>query len=127
MVVFDSNVFIYAANGTIDLSKFKGVEVCYASISVIEVLGYQEITAAEQRALQGIFNAYQKIELGPSIIEQAVALRQGKRMSLGDTIVAATAMDYDLDLWTANTDDFKHIEGLKIVDPLSPRLTRLIL
>ena len=119
MVVFDSNVFIYAGNGTIDLSKFQGIEVCYASISIIEALGYQDITAAEQRALHRIFNAYQNIELSPSIIEQAVVLRQSKKMSLGDAIVAATAMDYNLELWTANTDDFKHIEGLKLVNPLS--------
>lgn len=118
MVVFDSNIFIYAGNGTIDLSSLQGIEVCYASISVIEALGYQDITAAEQRALQRIFNAYQSMELSPSIIERAVALRQSKKMSLGDAIVAATALDYDLDLWTANTDDFKHIEGLKLVNPL---------
>jgi predicted nucleic acid-binding protein len=119
MVLFDSNVFIYAGNETIDLAKLEGVEASYASISVIETLGYHEITAAEQRALQRIFDAYQSIELSPSIIERAVALRQNKKMSLGDAIVAATALDYDLELWTANTDDFKHIEDLRLVDPLS--------
>jgi predicted nucleic acid-binding protein len=119
MVVFDSNVFIYAGNGTINIAKLQNIEACYASISVIETLGYHEITAAEQRALQRIFNAYQSIELSPSIIEQAVALRQSKKMSLGDAIVAATALDYELELWTANIDDFKHIEGLKLVNPLA--------
>jgi predicted nucleic acid-binding protein len=118
MVLFDSNVFIYAANETIDLSKFKNIEVSYASISVIEALGYHEITAAEQRALQRIFNAYQSFELTLPIIEQAVALRQTRRMSLGDAIVAATALDNNLELWTANIDDFKHIEGLKLINPL---------
>jgi predicted nucleic acid-binding protein len=118
MVIFDSNVFIYAGNETIDLSKFEDTEVCYASISIIEALGFQEITAAEQRALQRIFNAYRRIELSPPIIERAVALRQSTKMSLGDAIVAATALDYDLELWTANIDDFKHIEDLKLVNPL---------
>lgn len=118
MVIFDSNVFIYASNGTIKLSKFEGIEVCYASISAIETLGFHEITAAEQRALQNIFNVYQSIELTPSIIERAIALRQNKKMSLGDAIVAATALDNGLELWTANTDDFKHIAGLKLLNPL---------
>lgn len=118
MVLFDSNVFIYAANKTIDLSKFKNIEVSYASVSVIETLGYHEITAAEQRALQHIFNAYQSFELTLPIIEQAIALRQTRRMSLGDAIVAATALDNNLELWTANIDDFKHIEGLKLLNPL---------
>ena len=119
MVVLDSNVFIYAANGTINVSRLSGIEVCYASISVIEALGFHEITATEQRALQRIFDAYQRIELSTPIIEQAIVLRQSKKMSLGDAIVAATALDYDLELWTANTDDFKHIRNLKLVNPLS--------
>lgn len=81
-------------------------------------LGYHEITAAEQQALQRIFNAYQRIELSPSFIERSVALRRGKKM-IRDSIIAATALDYGLGLWTANTDGFKHIEGLKLVDLLS--------
>jgi predicted nucleic acid-binding protein len=40
-------------------------------------------------------------------------------MSLGDAIVAATAIENNCELWTANTGDFKHIEGLKLVNPLS--------
>ena len=39
-------------------------------------------------------------------------------MSLGDAIIASTALVNDLDLWTANTDDFKNIEGLKLHNPL---------
>jgi predicted nucleic acid-binding protein len=119
MVLFDSNVFIYAANGTMDTSRLRDLEVCYASISIIEALGFHEITAAEQRALQRIFDAYQRVELSAPIIEDAVALRQSKKMSLGDAIVAATALDYGLELWTANIGDFKHIENLKLVNPLS--------
>ena len=118
MVVFDSNIFIYAGNETIDLSVMKGVDACYASVSIIEVLGFHRITAAEQRVLQRILSAYQSLELTPSIIEQATTLRQNKKMSLGDAIVAATALENDMVLWTANTDDFKHIDGLKLFNPL---------
>ena len=118
MVIFDTNIFIYAGNGSIDISKFEGLEACYASISVIEALGFQQITAAEQRALQRLFEAYENVDLSQSIIEQAVKLRQDRKMSLGDAIVAATALEHDLTLWTANTDDFQHIEGLKLLNPL---------
>jgi len=119
MVVFDTNIFIYAGNGSIDLSKLEGIEACYASISIIEALGFQQITAAEQRALQRLFAAYENIDLSQPIIEHAVKLRQSKKMSLGDAIVAATALEYDLTLWTANTDDFYHIDELKLLNPLA--------
>lgn len=39
-------------------------------------------------------------------------------MSLGDSIIAATALVYDLDLYTHNIVDFSSIEELRIVDPI---------
>lgn len=118
MVLLDTNVFIYLGNETVSLSKIENIEVCYASVSIIEALGFQNITAAEQRALRNIFDAYQRVELSLSIIERAVTLRQNKKMSLGDSIIAATALDSGLEFWTANTDDFKHISGLNVFNPL---------
>jgi predicted nucleic acid-binding protein len=59
------------------------------------------------------------IPLTDLIVERAIKLRQDKRMSLGDAIVAATALENNSQLWTSNTNDFKHIEGLKLLDPLN--------
>lgn len=39
-------------------------------------------------------------------------------MTLGDSIIAATAVVYDLSLVTSNSKDFKSIEDLKIINPL---------
>ncbi len=118
MVVLDSNVFIYAATGQIELSVLYGVEACYAAITPIEILGYHEITAVEQRKLSQILGAYQNIALSDSIIQRAISLRQDKKMSLGDAIVAATALEQNCPLWTANTDDFKHLKDLELFNPL---------
>jgi predicted nucleic acid-binding protein len=95
-----------------------GVEACYASITVIETLGFHEITSVEQRKLTQILEAYQMIDLSESIIKRAVTLRQDRKMSLGDSIIAATALENSLTLWTANTKDFTHIHGLNIFNPL---------
>jgi len=40
-------------------------------------------------------------------------------MSLGDAIVAATALENGAALWASNPTDFAHIEGLALVNPLS--------
>lgn len=119
MVVFDTNIFIYAGVGKLSLSKIDGVEACYASITVIETLGFHEITSVEQRKLTQILEAYQMIDLSESIIQRAVTLRQDRKMSLGDSIIAATALELSLPLWTANTEDFSHIHGLDIFNPLT--------
>lgn len=39
-------------------------------------------------------------------------------MSLGDALVAGTALAYELTLITRNVDDFSRIEGLSILNPL---------
>ena len=92
--------------------------ICYASASLIEALGYPDILAAEEQRIKELFDTMIEIPLNASIIQAAVRLRQLKRMSLGDAIVAATALENDCVLWTANIEDFAHIDGLRLYNPL---------
>ncbi len=55
-------------------------------------------------------------------MQWAVRLRQRRRMSLGDSIVAGTAIINDRTLITHNTEDFHWIEGIKLLDPLIERV-----
>ncbi|NQZ10542.1 MAG: hypothetical protein HRT35_25595 [Algicola sp.] len=45
-------------------------------------------------------------------------LRQQRKMSLGDAIIAATALEHHQTVVTHNVKDFEGIEGLKVVDPI---------
>ncbi len=54
------------------------------------------------------------------IIERAASLRRQRRMSLGDAIIAATALENDLILATRNIGDFQWVEGLSLFDPFNP-------
>jgi predicted nucleic acid-binding protein len=60
-----------------------------------------------------------ELELNETVIQRAVALRRQKKMSLADAIIAATALAHDLPLVTRNVDDFKHIVGLKLINPFA--------
>jgi predicted nucleic acid-binding protein len=51
------------------------------------------------------------------VLEQAVKLRQRKKMTLGDSLVAATALVHKLTLVTRNTDDFDWIDELSLLNP----------
>jgi predicted nucleic acid-binding protein len=51
------------------------------------------------------------------VLQQAVRLRQIKKMTLGDAFVAATALTYKLTLVTRNTKDFGWIDGLSLLNP----------
>lgn len=120
MIVFDTNIFIYLANGTLEPRVISKEDLAFPSIVKIETLGYAQITVAEQSYLDALFAECQQLELNETIIQKAIRLRQQNRMSLGDAIVAASALEYDCELWTANDQDFLHIEGLRLHNPLKP-------
>lgn len=117
-VLLDSNIIIYLGNGTLSDNIVGSNVVCNASVSRIEALGYTDITTSEERRLEALLDTMVEIPLNTKVASTAIRLRQFKKMSLGDAIVAATAQENDMEFWTANTADFEHIEGLKLRNPL---------
>jgi toxin FitB len=53
------------------------------------------------------------------VVQWAVKLRQRRKMSLGDSIVAGTAIAYERTLVTHSTEDSRWIEEIKLLDPLA--------
>lgn len=72
-----------------------------------------------RRDLTVFFQAARVLPLDQPVLDHAVSLRQRRRMSLGDSLVAATALVHGLTLVTRNTADFRAIEGLLLHDPLA--------
>lgn len=89
-----------------------------SAISQLEVLGYHRITQEEKSFSRRLFSLCRIIAINDLIIEKGIELREQKKMSLGDAIIAATAITQKLPLITANTKDFKHIENLELINPL---------
>ncbi len=118
MIVLDSNVFIYLANGTLDRRIISNADISHTSITKIESLGFPRIYANELLLLEILFAESYNLPLTDDIVERAVKLRQIKNMSLGDAIIAATALEHGYELWTANEEDFAHIDGLRLHNPL---------
>jgi len=118
MILLDSNIFIYLASGMLDRKTVMGKDISHASITKIECLGFSRIHANELLLLEALFSESYDLPLTDGVVEQAIKLRQAKGMSLGDAIIAATALEHDYELWTANVDDFAHIENLRIRNPV---------
>lgn len=119
MIIIDSNTIIDGAKHLDLAADIAGKPFAYASVTKIETLGYYNLKAAEEHNIAIIFKQGTEIALDNNIVDTAIALRQAKNMSLGDAIVAATALQLDAELWTANVDDFKHIPALKVHFPSS--------
>ena len=90
-----------------------------ASVSRIEALGFAGISPEEESSILDFVNACPVYPLDNEVIEQAIQLRQQKKMKLGDAIIAATAVAYGIPLVTRNEDDFKHIPGLDLRNPFA--------
>lgn len=117
MLCFDTNIIIYIANGTIGADFIGDEAILYPSIVRIEALGYSSILSIEEQRVRELLATFTEAPLTNTVIEHAIKLRQGKRMSLGDSIVAATALENNCQLLTANVDDFSHINGLNVSSP----------
>ena len=87
-------------------------------ITYIESFGYHLLSEAERGVLEDIFALCDVLPLTQAIADQSIFLRQQRRIGLGDAIIAATAMVHGLALVTHNTEDFRWIANLELLDPL---------
>jgi hypothetical protein len=72
--------------------------------------------------LEQFFQTAERLPLSEAVVQWAVKLRQRRKMSLGDSIVAGTAIAHERTLVTRNTDDFRWIEEIKLLNPLAERV-----
>jgi toxin FitB len=121
MMLLDSNIIIYAAQPENEfLREFIAENSPFVSaLSRLEVLGYHQINDEDKTYFEEFFNASQILPVSQAVIEQGVTLKQIKKMSLGDTIIAATGLVYDLTVVTRNIDDFRWITNLKLFNPFA--------
>ena len=120
-MLLDSNVLIYASKPPGQACRdFIGRHIpSVSAISVVEVLGFPGLPDAEYRRLLSTLRIARILPVSNKVIGTAVALRQARRTSLGDAIIAATALRHGLPLATHNTADFRWIGGLRLVNPLA--------
>lgn len=117
-MLLDSNIIIYAIKPEYENVRDFIAEnpVAVSAISYLEVLGYHLISEREKALLEGFFSLIEVIPISSEIISKAKELKQIRKMSLGDSIIAATAIVRNDILVTHNTEDFKWIDELKIKD-----------
>ena len=125
MMIIDSNIIIYAALPEHeDLRELIATHTPFVSaISYVEVLGYHGLTEEERQHFTAFFKVATILAVTGPILEQAVKLRQLKKMTLGDSLIAATALVHMLTLLTHNKSDFEWIPNLTVKDPLEEEIT----
>ena len=86
-------------------------------ITKMELLVWQTEDEDEMRALTSFVDSSQILHLSDSIVDRTVEVRKKSRVKLPDSIIAATALVYDLTLVADNDKDFRKIDGLAYLNP----------
>ena len=120
MRIFDTNLIIYSYQPEYFFLKTELIrpEIFVSAVTQLETLGFHKINDLEKGYFTDLFNGINIIPIENDIILEAIVLRQKRKISVGDSIIAASALLYKFTLYTHNVEDFSWIKGLKIIDPL---------
>ncbi len=120
MKILDANIFIYAAQSEYaHLRPMLINQNCVVSdITRVEVLGFHRLNQKSKAYFEAVFQRMVCLPVTTDVLDQAILFRQTKKMSLGDSILAATALINNFELNTRNVSDFAHISGLVVVNPV---------
>ncbi len=117
-MILDSNIVIYSIvpeyESLRNFLKEKEYQLAVSVITKLEVLGYHRLAQDEKEILTHFFAVTKQIPISEAILEKAIHLKQLKKMSIGDAIIAATAILENDILLTNNEEDFENIEGLRV-------------
>jgi len=121
LVICDTNIFINYLNNdekTIEKLQEIGLEnVAMSAITAMELLqGMSNKT--ELRKMQKTIKQYHVIDFTNQVSELSVQLIEQFTLSnclqIPDSIIGATAIVYDLPLFTYNTKDFKFMPNIRL-------------
>jgi toxin FitB len=118
-MIIDSNIIIYSTIPDYDYLreylKEQQDNLNVSFISRIEVLGYHLLKEEDRSLFEDFFNSINILNINEKIIDITIFLKQNQKLSLGDSIIAATSIYYDEELLTNNIQDFKNIKNLKLI------------
>ena len=124
MFLLDTNTVIDYLGGKFStkaknaLDKIIDEEINLSVINKIELLSFSKV----DQKLFDFVNVSNIYSLDESIVDQTINLRKEYKIKLPDAIIAATAQLFDFTLITNNTNDFKKIKDLKLINPYSNKV-----
>ena len=120
MKILDSNLLIYSYQDQYTyLRPLVSDRTNYVSaISRLEVLGFHALNEKERVYFEMMFAVLVSLPVSDDIINTAIQIRQQHKLKSNDSLIAATGLLYDLEVYTRNVSDFDRVTGLKVINPI---------
>jgi len=125
MYLLDSNILIGFLNGSqkeinwVMAEKQNGSFLGYSVISKIETLSLYNLSEDKIQEIEKFFNIFNQAYLSDEIVSLSARLRRNLKLSIGDAIVAATAISKRATLVTNDKVLVKKVKNLVNVLSLS--------
>jgi predicted nucleic acid-binding protein len=123
-ILLDTNTVIYYLQRQFPAGTMNFVDNLLANadpylsvITEIELLCWKTASPQDIKLIQNFIDDLTVIELEKSIKLKAIEIRRQHKIKLPDTIIAATALTYNMPLITRNVADFKNIAGIVMQNP----------
>ena len=100
--LLDTNVALYLLGGRL-ASPLSPGDYGVSVITQMELLCWPSLTKEETKRVNAFLSTLTLCDLTPAIRMRAVCLRREERLKLPDAIVCATALEYEVELWTNDT------------------------
>ncbi len=121
MYAIDTNILIYHANGDQEVVRFlsrqfeNGIPCFLSTVAIVEFFSFPSMTGAAREAFESLFPYFRVVSLDYRLSLGAAELRRVYKLKLGDSIIAATALETNSTLVTRNVRDFKKVVPLKLL------------
>ncbi len=93
-----------------------GITPQISVITRMELLGWTNAEDQQLQVLEQFVVASIVYGLDESVVVKTIDLRKAHKIKLPDAIIAATALVHNLTLLTRNVNDFKKMDGLKLIN-----------
>jgi predicted nucleic acid-binding protein len=121
--LIDTNVLIDYLDSNASPELIANVEQALVNGSVVsvittmELLGWRGHSTQSRQDAENLLSNMGEIGLLRPVVTEVIKLRSRLGIKLPDAIIAASALAEGLPLMTSNTNDFKLIIGLTLIDP----------
>jgi len=120
MKLIDSNILIYSYKDAFKYLRplILEADTFISEITRLEFLGFHGLSKEEEEYFTDLFLEIAVLEVDRPVLDEAIRMRKAYKMSLGDSILAATALVHGFEVYTRNMVDFIKIAELKVVNPI---------